>query len=206
MSVANVTLTPVSELAAGQVSAVRNAVMEAVIALAARELSMDESNLVVRDIRPYTDLKFGANTDYMATASTVDVWGSFKSSDTYIVSGSGGAYEDAVTDATTMGDNKFVAIYGVRDGRVSIGAAAPHIGIQDVTLIRFNVGNAYRAIWDLSKVQCYRNAVAGITSSAIVIPQRAPYQISPYLLNGGDEVWLQLMGFVVEPIGFTVSP
>lgn len=206
MAVSNVVLTPVSELAPGQVSSIRNSVIEAVVDIASRELSMPASSLVARDIRPYNDMGFGNNTDFMATATSVDVWGTFKSTDTYIVDGTGGAYRDACADSDTMDDNKFVAIFGVRDGRVSVAGTAPHVAIQDVSLIRFNIGNSYRALWDMSKIQCHKNATAGITPSAIVIPQRSPYQISCYLINGGDEQYLQLMGIVVEPVGITVSP
>ena len=206
MAAANVILTPVLEMASGQVSAIRNAVVEAVVAVASRELSLPESSLVVRDIRPYTDLAFGYNTDFMATVTSIDVWGAFKTSDTYVVDGTGGAFRDATVDNDTMDDNKFIAIYGVRDGRVSIAGAEPHSAIQDISLIRFNIGNAYKAVWDMSKVQCHKNAAAGITPSAILIPQRVPYQISCYLVAGGDEQYLQLMGVVVEPVGMTVSP
>ena len=206
MAAGNIVLTPVPEMASGQVSAIRNAVIEGVVAIAAKELSLPESSLVVRDIRPFTDLGFGNNTDFMATATPVDVWGAFKSADSYVVDGTGGAYRDATADADTMDDNKFVAIYGVRDGRVSVAGASPHIAIQDISLIRFNIGNAYKAVWDMSKIQSHKNSCAGITPSAILIPQRTPYQISCYLINGGDEQYLQLMGIVVEPVGITVSP
>ena len=45
------------------------------------------------------------------------------------------------------------------------------------TEIKFNIGNADRVIWDLTKIEAYKNYVAGFTSSVIVIPPLAPYQI-----------------------------
>ena len=206
MAVSNVTLTPISELAPGQVSAIRNSIITAVVDKAATEQSLPRNKLVVRDIRAYTDLGFGNNTDYMATATSTDVWGTFESTDTYIVDGTGGAYRDAIADNTTMADQRYVCIYGVRDMRCAIEGAAPHIAIQDASLIKFDIGNADRVIWDISKIECYRYSPVGITPTAVVIPPLAPYQISVFLIAGGDEIYLQLMGFVVEPVGLLITP
>jgi len=203
MAEANVILTPTQELLPAQVSAIRNATIDAVVRKASRELGLPVDRLVVRDIRAYDDLGFGRNTDYSATAIISNIWGSYQSSTTtYSVSGTVGDYRDAIPDSTTMADNRFVGIYGVRDSRVSRAA----IKAQEVSLIKFNIGAADRAVWDLSECEAYKNHIAGVTPSPIVIPPLAPYQISPYLIGGAVELGVQLMGFVVEPAGLTITP
>ena len=206
MAEANVLLTPTQELAPGQVSAIRNATIEAVVNKASRELGLPKDRLVVRDIRAYDDLGFGRNTDYSATAIISNIWGSYQSSTTtYSVSGTvstAGVYRDAIPDSTAMGDNRFVGIYGVRDSRVSRAT----IKAQEVSLLKFTIGAADRTIWDLTECAAYKNYVAGVTPSPIVIPPLAPYQISAHLIGGGEELGVQLMGFVVEPAGLTITP
>jgi len=203
MAEANVLLTPTQELAPGQVSAIRNATIEAVVNKASRELGLPKDRLVVRDIRAYDDLGFGRNTDYSATAIVSNIWGSFQhTTTTYSVSGSAGDYRDAIPDSTTMADNRYVGLYGVRDYRVSRAATKA----QEVSLIKFNIGAADRTIWDLSECEAYKSYIAGVTPSPVVIPPLAPYQISPYLIGGSAELAVQLMGFVVEPAGMTITP
>ncbi|GAJ17717.1 unnamed protein product, partial [marine sediment metagenome] len=58
MAFTNTILTPVQELAPGQVSAIRNAVIDALVRKASSELALPEEKLVVRDIRAYDDLGF----------------------------------------------------------------------------------------------------------------------------------------------------
>lgn len=203
MAASNILLTPTQELAPGQVAAIRNAVIDAVVAKASSELSLPEDNLVVRDIRAYDDLGFGNNLAYMASVTATNVWGTFKSSDGYIATAANpGQYNNAIADNTTMADNRYVALYGVRDWRIS----RPTVNDADVSLIKFNIGSADRVIWDLTKCEAYKNFIAGITSSPVLIPPLAPYQISCYLVAGGTEVCLQLMGFVVEPVGILIVP
>ncbi|MCD6362139.1 MAG: hypothetical protein J7M38_14875 [Armatimonadetes bacterium] len=203
MAVSNVVLTPIQELAPGQVTAIRDSVIKAVVEKASRELSLPESQLVVRDIRAYDDLKFGANTDYMATATSTNVWGTFKHSNSYVASAAGGGnYCDAIPDNTTMADNRYVAIYGVRDWRMS----RPSTVNANISLVKFETGYADRAIWDVTACESYRNFIAGVTPSAVIIPPRTPYQISPYLIADSVELAFQLMGVVVEPVGLTFVP
>lgn len=199
---ATITLKPVQELAPGQVSAIRNSVIDAVVEMASAELGLPKEQLVVRDIRAYDDLKFGANTDYMATATSTNVWGTFKHSDAYVTDGSGGDFRDAIPDDTTMADSTFVAIYGVRDMRLSLNSVVA----QDISLIKFNVGSSDKVIWDLTKCEAYRDGIAGVSPSAIIIPPLTPYQISPYLIAGSTAPYLQLMGVVVEPVGVNITP
>ena len=204
MAVSNITLTAIQEMAPGQVSSIRNSVMDAVVAKASSELSLPENKLLVRDIRPYSDLAWGTNAAFWASTHTltVDVWGTIESGTAAIADGTGGAYRETITSGTTMGDNRYIALYGVRDMRVSL----PAIVAQDISLIKFEVGAADRTIWDLTKCEAYTNAIAGITTAAIVIPPLSPYQISCYLMTGGVNAYIQLIGFVVEPVGLLLTP
>jgi hypothetical protein len=195
-------LIPIQELAPGQLSRIREAVIDAVVAKAASELSLPEDQLVVRDIRAYDDLKFGANTDYLARAQSTNVWGTFKHSDTYVTEAAATGFVDAVPDGTTMADQRYVALYGARDMRRSLATVVK----QDISLIRFTIGTSDKVIWDLSKCEVYTDAIAGVTPAAVIIPPLTPYQISPYLMDGSTVPYLQLMGFVVEPVGIVVVP
>jgi len=201
---ANTVLSPVQELAPGQVAAIRNQVIKALVMKASSELSLSPNKLVVRDIRALSDLGFGNNTDYMTAVVTDNIWGTYEASGTYIQEAGAGAYRDAIADNTTMADQRYIAIYGVRDLRQARPGAATME--KTLSLIRFDIGNAHRAIWDITKCEAYLDAVAGITSSAIVIPPLAAYQISPYVGVDTIEPGLQLMGVVVEPAGLLISP
>lgn len=203
MAESRINLIPVQELVPGQLSDIREAVIDAVVRKAASELSLPEEQLLVRDIRAYDDLKFGANTDYLATAQSVNVWGTFKHTNSYVAeAATAGAYVDAVPDSTTMADQRYVALYGVRDMRESLATVIE----QDISLIKFTIGTSDKVIWDLCKCEAYKNGIAGVTPSAIVIPPLAPYQIDPYLMDGAVVPYLQLMGFVVEPVGILLVP
>lgn len=200
---ANVVLTPIQELPPGRVSEIRNKAITQVVALAAKELSLSPGELLVRDIRPYSDLGFGRNIDYMASVTLTDVWGTFKSTDTYILTpATPGVYCDAIPDGTTMTDQRYVCIYGVRDMRTSLAT----IINQEVGLIKFDIGTSDRAIWDLSKCESYKNAIVGISPRPLVITPLTPYQISCLLIAGGIAPYVQLMGFVVEPVGLLITP
>jgi hypothetical protein len=203
MAEAITTLIPVQELVSGRLADIREAIIDAVVQKASSELTLPEEQLLVRDIRAYDDLKFGANTDYLATAQTTNVWGTFKHTDTYVAeAATAGAYVDAVPDSTTMADQRYIVLYGVRDMRESLATVIE----QDISLIKFTIGTSDKVIWDLSKCEAYKDGIAGVTPSAVVIPPLAPYQIDPYLMDGGVVPYLQLMGFVVEPVGLLLVP
>ena len=198
----NIMLIPLQEMAPGQASAIRNSVMDAVVAKASRELALPENKLVIRDIRPYSDLAFGTNTDYMATALSVDIWGAWQNSASSIDDGTAGAYRDAIVDGTTMADSRYVTLYGVRDMRLALNTQID----QDISLIKFDIGAADRTIWDLSKCEAYSNSISGMTSSPVVITPLTPYQISMYLIAGATVPYVEFIGFVVEPVGLLITP
>ena len=75
-----------------------------------------------------------------------------------------------------------------------------------VTLVKFNIGNADRVIWDLTKAQLYYSGAVAVSPSVIVMPPLAPITISLYLHANNVEIYLQLMGFVVEPVGLVITP
>lgn len=200
------TLTPVKELATGQLSAIRNSVMDGVVRKASRELALPEEKLVVREIRPYTDLGLYGVTTVLDRAISWDVWGSFLYGGSVQNSpASGGSYVSACTANKTIADDTYIAIYGVRDCR-SGGIFSATIPANSVTLIKFNIGNSDRAIWDLTKAQAYYQGTVAVSPAAIVMPPLAPIVISFYLHANNVEIYLQLMGFVVEPVGMVITP
>ena len=202
-------LVPVQEMTPGMVAEVRNSVIDQVVRIAAKELGMAEKDLVVRDVLPVNDLGFDfsaasggtgeCNWEFAATVTTVGY--------------------ATVTGASTMSNNRYVAIFGVRDLRMGIGATygcTDQLGFilppSPTSLIKFEVGGAVKAIWDTTGLSAYRE-MAGFTTAPILIPQNAAYNIyfynRPYGTVGtGIAIYsyLQLIGVTVEPRGQLVSP
>lgn len=191
----NVTiLVPAPELAPGAVGAIRNQVAKALLAKVSRELQMSSDQLVVRDIRPQADLDWGSGTAYGSAVST-ELW--------EITTASNSGYQEIITSgSTTMADQRFVAIYGLRDARFN------HYTVPAVTttLFKFDVGHSIKCIWDITKLYSYRTQVIGISPSAIIIPQNTYFQISGYVIATTTVSDIQLEGLVVEPRGLVISP
>jgi len=192
----DVTLTPAAELAPGAIGAIRTQVTKALLAKASRELQMPESELVVRDIRPQADLDWGSNTNFANAAVTTEIW--------WITTDSSNTgYQEIITSAsTTMADQRFVAIYGIRDSRYNLNT----ITGPCVSLVKIQVGNSIKAIWDLEQLSCYRKNMVGLSSSAVIIPQNTQFQIFGYITDLSIITDLQLEGIVVEPRGKVLSP
>jgi len=188
-------LIPAPELPLGQIGHIRNQVRKALLAQASSDLRLPVDNLVVRNIRPQSDLDWCSNSDY-STAVTTDIWPcTVKSAATY---------KDIITSAsTTMADQRFVAIYGLRDSRFAIATPIA----QTTSLFKFDVGHSVKSIWDLTKCYCYRSKVVGISTSAIIIPQNTYFQISGYLFDSSAVAsYISLIGLVCEPRGQVISP
>ncbi len=217
MPVNTTQLIPLDELTPGAVGAIRNTVIEAIVAKASKELNIPSEQLVVRDVRPATDLQlYAAGT----TDSTVDEWG-------YDATTTSASAFTPVNGSKTMGNQRYVALFGVRDLRKGIGvhttamslfeattlmgdatsASVPIVPGQMVSLIKINVGGADKVIWDLTGMEAYDNPVA-FTPSAVIIPQNSTFNIYYYFKTtcAGIRAYLQLVGVVVEPRGKVVSP
>jgi hypothetical protein len=207
MTITNTCLIPIQELTPGQVGAIRNQAIQAVVALASRELAMTEDRLVVRDVRPTTDLEL-----YEGPADTAayDKW-EFDVTET-------AGYIDANSASATMADQRYVCLFGVRDRRLNIGGASGASGATTaagavstartrISLIKVIVGGAEKVIWDTTNLEAYSGDLVGFTSSPVIIPQNASYKVQYYHLDAlGGRVYLQLIGVVVEPRGKVVSP
>lgn len=211
-------LIPLDEMSPGAVGAIRNQVISGLVRKAASELSMPEDRLVVRDVRPANDLRFySAGT----TTSGVDEWLYDATTTT------ANAYTSVTGDAT-MGDQRYVALFGLRDLRKGIGIHTTSMNTMDattnlftsatdqtsqlraaqvVTYVQVSVGGSIKAIWDATGMEIYQNAVS-FSPYAVVIPQNSTYNISYYFNStaAGLRAWLQLIGIVVEPRGRVTSP
>lgn len=195
-------LIPIQELAPGQVGAIRNQAMKGLLAKASAELKMSPDLLVVRDIRPYTDLKWATDdnaTDGLAgTALDVDRWD-------FTTDASVTAWASCIASTyRVMADQRFVAIYGLRDSRMS----EPTPPLMQCTLWKIVVGNSDKVIWDMSKCYAYKTHAIGVCSSATIIPQNTQFDIYGYLPDsaGGAVSWVSVEGFVCEPRGRVISP
>jgi len=207
-------LIPIQEMAPGAVTAIRNQVINALVAQASRELNMPASQLVVRDVRPLGDLSLYSTG---TTTSTSERWG-------YVATGTTTGYVAINAATNTMGDQRYVAVFGIRDkysgavsGSATTATQAGYPSKDVVSLVKINVGGGDKAIWDLSGMYAYTEARVAFTPGAVVIPQNASFQIS-YYREGSLEVgvptapvtdeksWLQLVGIVVEPRGKVISP
>lgn len=191
-------LIPVQELAPGAVGAIRNAVVTFLLAKASQELKMDSDMLIVRDIRPQSDLDWGsdATTGLEQTGVTSDIW-NILSDDA--LSG----YLPLITSASTvMADQRYVGIYGLRDTRMALATPIAQV----TSLWRFDVGHSYKAIWDLSKCNAYKTMICGVSPTVIVIPQNTYFQIYGYSIALTTAHYVLLEGVVVEPRGKVISP
>ena len=198
-------LIPVAELAPGEVARIRNEAIDRVLKMASTELNLPLNKLIVRDIRPYTDIKWCTDTSAVTSALTEDEW--IATSDDSNIYGSF-TYGLVVSGSTTMADERWVVIWGVKDMRMSLATPVE----RAISLIKINVGGNDRVIWDLMNFQCYPNAMAGICPSPVVIPQNDDFQIYVYggVSNdgGGADViqYIVLDGAVIEPVGKVLSP
>jgi len=208
-------IVPIAEMTPGMVASIRNSVIEKTVSMASKEMGVSEDRLVVRDIEPWTDLGWELSD---ATNGTSEGWMHEMTLTTvgYMT----------VTGDRTMADQRFVAIYGIRDGRVGLGAtevcgsatdvhAALIQPISLVSLVKFSVGGAIKAIWDISSLEAYVYQQVGFTPATIIIPQNASYNISFYNKSSGNHAlakgvelytYLQLAGVTVEPRGVVISP
>ena len=175
MGASQIQLIPVSELAPGQIGAIRNEIIKRVLQEASRKLNLAPERFVVRDIRPMDDLDFSLASWYEGTGVTAN------------------AYETMSTG--TMGDQRWVAIYGVKDNSES----------PTCSLIKFNIGGADRCIWQLQALN-EDDGKVGICPMGIVIPENDPYTISRYVLVASQSTQLVLKGLVIEPRGRVLSP
>ena len=217
MGAALTQLIPINELTPGSVGAIRNQIIGSLVRQVSQELSLPEDKLVVRDPRPFADLQMysAATTDL-----TVDKW-------VYDPTTISANAFTTVTGTKTMADQRYVALFGVRDLRFGIGVHSTAMA-EDfdstgtdavalvahskagamVTFIKINVGGADRVIWDLTSVEAYPDNLVGFTPTAVIIPQNASFNIGYYFkTNLADlRATLQLIGVVVEPRGKVISP
>ena len=207
-------LIPLQELTPGQVGKIRNDAINAIVAKACRELNKLPDDLVVRDILPYTDIGWDYGT---ASAGTVNKW-------VHNATAAAVGYS-SITGAETMADNRYVAIFGVRDYSAGLGATLGATGgaatmaaggstiypaLAMMSLIKFNVGGADKVIWDITCLRAYlaSGVAVAFSPSVVVIPQNTSFNVYFYqqLANADIDVYLQLLGVTVEPRGKLISP
>jgi len=204
MEPAQTLLIPTCELPPGAISQIRNQVKDALVAIASHEMKLQPKDLIVRDLRWVEDLQaYSTGT----TAATVNDW-------TFTTAAGVATGYAVVTPVANMTTNRYVALFGVRDLRWTYGVAqaAPTTRValpQAVSLIKIDVGGGTRAIWDLSKVEgVIIGEMAGICSTAVIIPQNTSYQISYYKMLAVNSVIARIVlaGLVVEPRGIVCAP
>jgi len=207
-------LIPLQELTPGQVGKIRNDAINAVVAKACRELSKLPDDLIVRDILSYTDLGWDYGT---ATAGTTNKW-------VHSATAAAIGYS-SMTGPETMADNRYVAIFGVRDYSAGLGCTGStggaglataggqstiSPGIMMMSLIKFSVGGADKVIWDITSLRAYlpSGIAVAFSPSVVVIPQNTAFNIYFYqqLTNADIDIFLQLIGVTVEPRGKLISP
>ena len=200
-------LIPLSEMTPGMAGAIRNQVIESVVAQASRELSLPYDKLLVRDVRSLSDLQM---YEVLTTALAQDDW-------IYVATTTvANAWTAVTANPATMADNRYVAIYGVRNGLPYSGSVAGGTAgvagdvspYSDINLVRINVGGSDKVIWDVTCTQLDRNGHVALCPSAVIIPQNSTYTIfykRSHIL--ADVIsHLQLVGVVVEPRGVVLSP
>jgi len=172
-------LVPLSELGDGQAAYIRNTCIEIVLKIVSKELKMAPEKLIVRDIQPGVDLGY---------SSTIASWNE-------VTGATASAYETMTSG--TMGDVRFVALYGVKDDSSEV----------NVSKVKVVVGGSDKTVWQLEALYSANGgARVGLAPTPVVIPQNKPYTISRYVLNVSSAAHIVLKGFVVEPRGRTISP
>lgn len=210
-------LVPLAEMTPGQVGAIRNQVISQLVKQVSMELNVPIGDLVVRDVRPFSDLAMYAGG---TTAATVDEW-------LYDATTTTAAAFTSVSGNQTMGDQRYVALFGVRDLRWRIGVHTTKMEVLDsteatgavdlvgkqypgqmVSLVKIAVGGSDKVIWDTTSIQSYIDQMVGLSPSAVIIPQNATYNIYYYFKTtaAGIRANLQLIGVAVEPRGKVISP
>lgn len=196
-------LIPVQELSPGSVSAIRNEVIKSLVQQVSKELNLPQEKLVVRDLRPVEDLVLYSTG---TTPATINDW-------VFTTAGSTATGYVSLTGDASMADQRYVALYGVKDLRdvydVKIAAATYRAVLsQVVSLLKISVGGGERVVWDLTRIQAFPEIKAGISPTAIIIPQNTLYNISIYKMEDTASVVANILldGIVVEPRGKVVSP
>ena len=176
MPVAETQLIPLQELASGEAGTIRNQVIKNLVALAASELKRLPDQLVVRDIRPATDLDFATEDWFEVTGATA------------------AAYETMCTG--TLSTDRYIAFYGAKDDgmqsctllRFDIGGGIKVIwNLQSLSLSM-----------DDERV--------GYSPSGVIIKPSTIYTISRYVQFASSPSHIVLKGVVVEPRGRVISP
>lgn len=207
MQATKIHLIPLSEMSPGAAGAIRNQVIDSVVAQASRELALSPEKLVVRDVRPLSDL---AMYEVLTTALAQDDW--IYCPTTTVAN----AWTAVTANPATMADNRYVAIWGVRNGLPYSGSVAGGTAgvagdvspYTDINLIRINVGGSDKVIWDITCTQLDRNGHVAFSPSAVIIPQNATYTIFYKRAHILADVisHVQLIGVCVEPRGLVLTP
>lgn len=171
-------LIPAQELSTGQAAAIRNAIIQTVVAKVSKELSIAPDKLVVRDIQPSVDLGLTAASWFIKTGATA------------------GAYETYTSG--TMAVSRYAVIYGVID----------FTDVMNVSKVKLTIGNSIKAIWNLENLYATAtdSARVGISPSPVVIPQNTLYNISRWVINANATSAITYKGFMVETYARSVSP
>lgn len=195
MGAALMHLVPKQEYAPGAVAAIKNQVVNSLIDKASQELSLRPEQLVARDIRSYEDLWWcktdsvvATEDDWLFTTTTINTW------------------ESISDDDRTMADERFVAIWGLRDMWMRTQMDTDAVTVPAISLVRITVGGATKTIWDLGPCGCYAPEITGICPSAIIIPQNASFLFEGYVNAAATAIYLMPLGIVCEPRGKLISP
>jgi len=197
-------LIPVKELLPSEITRIRREAVDKVVAMASIELKKPVTDLVVRDIRPYSDLAWCSGST-ATNALTTDQWTA-----TLVASACYQAYVSLVATASkTMADSRWVAITGIKDFRQNEATKVKGI----INFFKIEVGGNDRVIWDLQGMETYPYGMAAISPSVVVIPQNTAFDLYIYHAESSDgnaasnvKMYLVLDGFVVEPRGKVISP
>jgi len=138
MGLSQIQLIPFSELAPGEVGAIRNGIIHKMVELAMQSAKLPEDQFVVRDIRALDDLGYTYEDWTEVTDATADQWETMASG--------------------TMGDQRWVGIFGVKADPDRFAC----------TSIKFNVGGGDRVIWQLQSLREQDDMVGFCPSGIII--------------------------------------
>mgnify|MGYP001562298824 CR=1 FL=1 len=169
-------LIPAIELANGEAASIRKKAVGFVVNLASLELKKPPESLIVRPVRPASDLDYTTEDWGEVTGATIN------------------AYETMTTG--TMGSDRYLCIYGIKVAepltcsliRFTVGGGQRAIwNLQN--LIANEIGD-----------------LVGYTPFPIVIKPTIAYTIERYVRQTRNVANIVLMALIVEPRGLVITP
>ena len=151
----------------------RNKLADSLVNRAMKELNLSREDIILRELRP-EDVSLG--TPEWTHSLTAATWGN-------------------IVASTTIADNRFVGIYGVRYAQT---------GAQSVSQLKVNRKGADVRYWQIQGVAQTENGIL-FFDDPVIADQNTTLAITGYPVTTAAAEKLILVGLVAEKVGLLVS-